>query len=163
MDVKSTVLHRSTKNQSVWYHHPSNVVVSQVFKCTPRLHTCVQNTPVHPVITFSSFWILLVSGYARMSSSGGPYMLLFFHTSLQLIYKKDLQTICYLWTYCLVCCRPFDRSLTDQWMPVDVYIGGKEHAVMHLYYARFLSHFCKDQGLVSHKYITQSRDEILHH
>ncbi|KAM9489473.1 leucine--tRNA ligase, mitochondrial [Clarias gariepinus] len=47
--------------------------------------------------------------------------------------------------------RPFDRSLADQWMPVDVYIGGKEHAVMHLYYARFLSHFCKDQGLVSHK------------
>ncbi|TTA40561.1 putative leucine--tRNA ligase, mitochondrial [Bagarius yarrelli] len=47
--------------------------------------------------------------------------------------------------------RPFDRSLADHWMPVDVYIGGKEHAVMHLYYARFLSHFCKDQGLISHK------------
>ncbi|KAK3572416.1 hypothetical protein QTP86_032638 [Hemibagrus guttatus] len=47
--------------------------------------------------------------------------------------------------------RPFRHSLADHWMPVDVYIGGKEHAVMHLYYARFLSHFCKDQGLVSHK------------
>ncbi|XP_047667543.1 probable leucine--tRNA ligase, mitochondrial isoform X1 [Tachysurus fulvidraco] len=47
--------------------------------------------------------------------------------------------------------RPFDRTLADYWMPVDVYIGGKEHAVMHLYYARFLSHFCKDQDLVSHK------------
>ncbi|XP_076827698.1 leucine--tRNA ligase, mitochondrial isoform X2 [Brachyhypopomus gauderio] len=47
--------------------------------------------------------------------------------------------------------RPFQRSLADHWMPVDVYIGGKEHAVMHLYYARFLSHFCKDQGLVSHR------------
>ncbi|XP_058244122.1 probable leucine--tRNA ligase, mitochondrial [Hemibagrus wyckioides] len=47
--------------------------------------------------------------------------------------------------------RPFDRSLADHWMPVDVYIGGKEHAVMHLYYARFLSHFCQDQGLVSHR------------
>uniref|UniRef100_A0A4W4HBV7 leucine--tRNA ligase n=1 Tax=Electrophorus electricus TaxID=8005 RepID=A0A4W4HBV7_ELEEL len=47
--------------------------------------------------------------------------------------------------------RPFQRSLADHWMPVDVYIGGKEHAVMHLYYARFLSHFCKDQGLVSNR------------
>uniref|UniRef100_A0A8B9HHR9 leucine--tRNA ligase n=1 Tax=Astyanax mexicanus TaxID=7994 RepID=A0A8B9HHR9_ASTMX len=47
--------------------------------------------------------------------------------------------------------RPFQRSLADHWMPVDVYIGGKEHAVMHLYYARFLSHFCKDQGMVSHR------------
>ncbi|XP_055065892.2 leucine--tRNA ligase, mitochondrial [Misgurnus anguillicaudatus] len=47
--------------------------------------------------------------------------------------------------------RPFDRSQADHWMPVDVYIGGKEHAVMHLYYARFLSHFCKEQGMVSHR------------
>lgn len=47
--------------------------------------------------------------------------------------------------------RPFDRSQADRWLPVDVYIGGKEHAVMHLYYARFLSHFCKDQGLVAHR------------
>ncbi|KAJ8005390.1 hypothetical protein DPEC_G00146120 [Dallia pectoralis] len=47
--------------------------------------------------------------------------------------------------------RAFARSLVDHWLPVDVYIGGKEHAVMHLYYARFLSHFCKDQGLVEHR------------
>ncbi|KAF3839972.1 hypothetical protein F7725_018689 [Dissostichus mawsoni] len=47
--------------------------------------------------------------------------------------------------------RPFERQLADHWLPVDVYIGGKEHAVMHLYYARFLCHFCKDQGLVAHR------------
>ncbi|XP_061572457.1 probable leucine--tRNA ligase, mitochondrial isoform X2 [Cololabis saira] len=47
--------------------------------------------------------------------------------------------------------RPFNRHLADHWLPVDVYIGGKEHAVMHLYYARFLCHFCKDQGLVAHR------------
>uniref|UniRef100_A0A3B5MBD8 leucine--tRNA ligase n=1 Tax=Xiphophorus couchianus TaxID=32473 RepID=A0A3B5MBD8_9TELE len=47
--------------------------------------------------------------------------------------------------------RPFERQLVDHWLPVDVYVGGKEHAVMHLYYARFLCHFCKDQGLVTHR------------
>ncbi|XP_030014647.1 leucine--tRNA ligase, mitochondrial [Sphaeramia orbicularis] len=47
--------------------------------------------------------------------------------------------------------RPFERHLADHWLPVDVYIGGKEHAVMHLYYARFLCHFCRDQGLVDHR------------
>uniref|UniRef100_A0A8C7WML8 leucine--tRNA ligase n=1 Tax=Oryzias sinensis TaxID=183150 RepID=A0A8C7WML8_9TELE len=47
--------------------------------------------------------------------------------------------------------KPFRRHLADHWLPVDVYIGGKEHAVMHLYYARFLSHFCRDQGLVAHR------------
>lgn len=48
--------------------------------------------------------------------------------------------------------RPFERHLADHWLPVDVYVGGKEHAVMHLYYARFLCHFCKNQGLVAHRY-----------
>ncbi|XP_041798180.1 probable leucine--tRNA ligase, mitochondrial [Chelmon rostratus] len=47
--------------------------------------------------------------------------------------------------------RPFERHLADHWLPVDVYVGGKEHAVMHLYYARFLCHFCKNQGLVAHR------------
>lgn len=47
--------------------------------------------------------------------------------------------------------RAFERPLVDSWLPVDVYIGGKEHAVMHLYYARFISHFCRDLGLVTHR------------
>ncbi|RXN11496.1 putative leucine--tRNA mitochondrial [Labeo rohita] len=54
--------------------------------------------------------------------------------------------------------RPFERSQADHWMPVDVYIGGKEHAVMHLYYARFLSHFCRDQGMVSHRQQVERRN-----
>src|ERR1043165_3098741 len=44
---------------------------------------------------------------------------------------------------------PFDREKVAYWTPVDQYIGGVEHAVMHLLYTRFWTTFMRDIGLVS--------------
>jgi leucyl-tRNA synthetase len=43
---------------------------------------------------------------------------------------------------------PFDRAAIDEWCPVDQYIGGVEHAVLHLLYARYFIKVLNDLGIV---------------
>jgi len=44
--------------------------------------------------------------------------------------------------------KPFDKATADFWLPVDDYIGGAEHAVMHLLYARFWTKVMFDEKLI---------------
>lgn len=74
--------------------------------------------------------------------------------------KRETDTMggfaCSSW-YFLRFCDPhnqqeaFAKDKTDYWMPVDCYVGGAEHAVMHLLYARFWTKVLFDEGLVSIK------------
>ncbi|MFQ5468807.1 MAG: leucine--tRNA ligase [Gammaproteobacteria bacterium] len=57
------------------------------------------------------------------------------------------------WYYARFTCNDNDRAMLDEragyWLPVDQYIGGIEHAILHLLYARFFHKLLRDEGLVA--------------
>jgi len=56
------------------------------------------------------------------------------------------------WYYLRFACRDNDKSMVDErvnyWLPVDQYIGGIEHAILHLLYSRFWTRVMRDLGLI---------------
>ncbi len=56
------------------------------------------------------------------------------------------------WYYARFACPDFDKGMlsteADYWTPVDHYIGGIEHAILHLLYARFFHKLMRDEGLI---------------
>lgn len=56
--------------------------------------------------------------------------------------------------------EPFSRKAADAWLPIDMYIGGAEHAVGHLIYFRFFTKFLKDMELLG---VEEPADHLFNH
>ena len=56
----------------------------------------------------------------------------------------------YRYTNAQLADRPLDTQTVEYWFPIDQYIGGVEHAILHLIYSRFWTKFMRDIGLVRH-------------
>ncbi len=56
----------------------------------------------------------------------------------------------YFYRYCdpANATAPFDPALTEKWFPIDQYIGGVEHAILHLIYSRFWTKMMRDIGVI---------------
>ncbi|HEV7522770.1 MAG TPA: leucine--tRNA ligase, partial [Candidatus Angelobacter sp.] len=54
----------------------------------------------------------------------------------------------YRYTNAQLADRPLDTATVDYWFPIDQYIGGVEHAILHLIYSRFWTKFMRDLGIV---------------
>lgn len=56
---------------------------------------------------------------------------------------------------------PFNPEIMKKWMPVDIYVGGMEHAIMHLLYARFVHKVLCDVNGITQQDLREPFKELI--
>jgi leucyl-tRNA synthetase len=110
--------------------------------------------------------VLLPEDAALLESGGSPLLILdsFVKTTCPVCGRSDakretdtmdtfVESSWYFERYCSPHCSSgmFDKKAVDYWMPVDQYIGGVEHAILHLLYSRYFTRVLHEFELVNYK------------
>jgi len=152
----SRAIEQGFGNERIQYRLRDWLISRQRFWGTPIPIAYDSEENIYP-IPFEDLPVRLPDACEDLKLANCPQWLEYIHPSTGQKLRRETDTmdtfICSSWYFLRYADPhnqhlPFDKDLADKYLPVDQYVGGIEHAILHLLYARFFTKALRDAGLL---------------